>query len=221
MSISVQCTNVHFPWSTFSGYFGTLCETAESNYQVSSGFSSDNNSRIYQFSTISAMPCCRNYVEIANETKYMSAGWTSQVLAESRRSCRITKTDCLVRENPSYGEPGNASEYHQKDDSEEKVAVPGSGNTLKIWRPFSPPPSTEMDKTEGKGIHYQNSRSTSKNNFFTIKPSNVKIGQSKMSVFKAVKKNSFTCNYCTSRYQSNRQLNTHMRMHIGKLAFSN
>lgn len=96
---------------------------------------------------------------------------------------------------------------------------PENEKKSKIWRPFSPPPACQEDKLVGSAIPRRHSRINSRNTFFSIKPSNVKLGQTKTSVFKAVKKNTFSCTQCPSRYLSGRQLNSHMRVHTGMYIF--
>lgn len=85
-----------------------------------------------------------------------------------------------------------------------------------LWRPFSPSPSPQTCKTVKSNSQKKNTYANCKNTFLGIKPSNVKIGTSKASVFKAVKRNSYSCTKCFSHNLNNRQLNSHMRAHFGK-----
>lgn len=202
MSISVHSANINNPLNAYSYFFGALYNSDV--YPLASSYHERFNTT-YQFSTFTTVPDHSNCNQLINYEENQTTKWLNKICTDD-----YGKSFAQVNMNSPPPKVGSTSKDTVNEENNE--------NKSKFWRPFSPPPSSQESNMEENSIQNKNFKSGSRNTFFSIKPSNVKIGLSKTSVFKAVKKNTFSCTQCSSRYFSNRQLNSHMRVHTGKFA---
>lgn len=202
MSISVHSANINNSLNAYNYFFGALYNSDV--HPVASSYHKRFNTT-YQFSTFTTLLDFSNCSQTINHEENQTTEWLNKI-------CIDDSGKNLAQEKMNSHSPkaGSTSKDSVNEDNNE--------NKSKFWRPFSPPPSSQESIIEENSSQSKNFKSCNRNTFFSIKPSNVKIGLSKTSVFKAVKKNTFTCTQCSSRYLSNRQLNSHMRVHTGKFA---
>lgn len=202
MSIRVHSVSVNLPLHSYSYFTSALYDHLDA-YPLGVPFQ-ESYSTLHQFSVLSSTPFHFDYSHLNDYNKCSDTG-----LLEEKHSDSPRKNDQEIMNLNSQGNASVSSNFNQVNYE----------NKSKIWRPFSPPPPSQEHNAVDSAVRKKNSKLTNQNAFFSIKPSNVKIGLSKTSVFKAVKKNPFACSQCPSRYMSNRQLNSHLRVHTGSKPF--